>query len=221
MDIELISFKLCPFVQSSIITLLNKRVDYKITYIDISDPPAWFDEISPTGQVPLVRINKNNILFESAVINEFLDEISGGGMMPSDPLIKAQNRAWTQFCGSILGDIRDLVGAKDEDSLNDHEYDMREKLDRIEALKSDEVFFNSREMGLIDTIYAALLMRLNLLRPAIDLLHEDHYPKLNSWSNHLLQLDAVQNSVVAEFKDIYHRMIKMQGGILSGRLSLS
>ncbi len=219
MDIELISFKLCPFVQSSIITLLNKKVNYRITYIDISDPPAWFDEISPTGQVPLVRINKDNIIFESAVINEFLDEVSGGGMIPSDPLIRAQNRAWTQFCGSILGNTRDMIRAKDEDSLNDHEYDIREKLGRIEALKSDGVFFNGKEISLIDTIYASLFMRLNLLKTAIDLLHEDHYPKLNSWSNHLLQLDAVQNSVVTEFEDIYHRMIKMQGGILAGRLS--
>ncbi len=219
MDLELISFKLCPFVQSSIITLLNKRVNYNITYIDISDPPAWFDEISPTGQVPLVRVNDNNFLFESAVINEFLDEISGGGMMPSDPFIRAQNRAWIQFCGPMLGDTRDLVGAKDENSLNDKEYDIHEKLDRIEALKSDEDFFNGNEMCLIDTIYASLFMRLNLLKSAINLLNGERYPKLNSWSNHLLRLDVVQNSVVTEFKDIYHRMIKIQGGVLAGSLS--
>ncbi len=218
MDLELISFKLCPFVQSSVITLLHKQVGYRITYIDISDPPAWFDEISPTGQVPLVRIDNDSILFESAVINEFLDEVTGGGMMPSEPLIKAQNRAWTQFCGSILADARDLAGAKDENSLQDKEYDIHEKLGRIEALKTDEDFFNGDEMNLIDTLYAALFMRLDLLRPAVNLLGMEQYPGLSRWSENLLRLDAVQRSVVTDFNDIYRRMFKAQGGILAARL---
>jgi glutathione S-transferase len=54
MELELISFKLCPFVQSTVITLLQHNVDYKITYIDINDPPPWFEDVSPTGQVPIL-----------------------------------------------------------------------------------------------------------------------------------------------------------------------
>ena len=39
---KLISFKVCPFVQRSVILLKEKDVDYDIEYIDVYDPPAWF-----------------------------------------------------------------------------------------------------------------------------------------------------------------------------------
>ena len=48
--IELISFNLCPFVQRSVITLLKKGIDFKITYIDLANPPEWFLDISPPGE---------------------------------------------------------------------------------------------------------------------------------------------------------------------------
>lgn len=219
MELELISFKLCPFVQSSVITLLNKQVDYNITYIDINDPPLWFEELSPTGQVPLVKVNGSHIIFESSVINEFLDESTGGGMMPTDPLTRAQQRAWIQFCGSILGDISILTSAADEEKLADVEYDLQEKLDRIEALKEDKPFFNGDALSLIDCIYATVFMRLDLIKPARHILDTEQYPKLHAWSDALLQLDAVQNSVVPEFKDIFYGVIKMRHGAIAQMLN--
>ncbi len=39
------------------------------------DPPAWFKKISPTLQVPLLKADDTPI-FESMVINEFINEIS-------------------------------------------------------------------------------------------------------------------------------------------------
>ena len=69
MNIELISFDLCPFVQRSVITLLEKDIPFKRTNIDLANKPDWFLQISPLGKVPVLKID-GNILFESAVINE-------------------------------------------------------------------------------------------------------------------------------------------------------
>ena len=103
MDIELISFDLCPFVQRSVITLLEKNIPFKRTNIDLANKPDWFLQISPLGKVPVLRIN-GNILFESAVINEYLDEITPPSMHPQDSLQKAVNRAWIEF-GSELSNL--------------------------------------------------------------------------------------------------------------------
>ena len=84
----LISFKLCPFVQRAVITLLHKKIDFTIEYINLQKKPDWFLEISPLGKVPLLRV-KDHVLFESAVINEYLDEAHGDPMLPKDPLEKA------------------------------------------------------------------------------------------------------------------------------------
>jgi glutathione S-transferase len=54
MELELISFKLCPFAQRAMISLEVQKIDFKMTYINPMDPPDWFKETSPTGQVPLL-----------------------------------------------------------------------------------------------------------------------------------------------------------------------
>ena len=218
MELELISFKLCPFMQPAVITLLNKNIEHKITYIDINDPPLWFEEISPTGQVPLLRIDNQSIVFESVVINEYLDEVTSGSMMPDDSLAKALNRSWIQFCGTFFSDIFDLIGAKDQETAEDHIYDIHEKLDLVENCKSDNQFFNGDEINLIDTSYAALFMRLDLLKSGVDILDIERFPKLATWSQNLLALDCVQQSMVPEFPEMYRGMIKMREGWIAGQL---
>ncbi|MEE9481097.1 MAG: glutathione S-transferase N-terminal domain-containing protein, partial [Kiloniellales bacterium] len=54
---QLISFKLCPFVQRSVITLLHKGIDFETTFIELSDPPPWFAALSPLGKVPVLRVD--------------------------------------------------------------------------------------------------------------------------------------------------------------------
>ena len=78
MSLELIGFKICPFVQRAVITLLRKDVPYKVTYIDLSSPPVWFNKISPFGKVPVLKINEQQVVFESAIIDEYLDEAYPG-----------------------------------------------------------------------------------------------------------------------------------------------
>ncbi len=42
MDFELISFKLCPFVQRAAIILHFKEIPFRTSYIDLANPPDWF-----------------------------------------------------------------------------------------------------------------------------------------------------------------------------------
>ena len=139
-------------------------------------------------------------------------------MMPEDPLQRALHRAWIQFCGSILGDMFSLIGAGDKEGFEDVEYDILEKLDRLEAIKSDSACFSGDDLSLIDTLYSGLFMRLDLLKPARDILDASRYPRLAAWSQHLLGLEPVQNSVVPEFSKMYLGMVKMREGYISQSL---
>jgi glutathione S-transferase len=38
---ELISFKLCPFVQRSNVLLLEKGVEFDVRYVDETNDPSW------------------------------------------------------------------------------------------------------------------------------------------------------------------------------------
>ena len=97
---ELISFDICPFVQRSVITMIEKGQEFDITYIDLANKPEWFLKISPFGKVPVLKVD-DTVLFESAVINEYLDEINPPSMHPGDALTKAHNRAWIEFSSQL------------------------------------------------------------------------------------------------------------------------
>jgi glutathione S-transferase len=46
------------------------------------DPPDWFKEISPTGQVPLLKVD-DQAIFESLVITEFIFRYLRSGLEES------------------------------------------------------------------------------------------------------------------------------------------
>ena len=104
-EFTLISHHLCPYVQRSVIVLTEKNIHHERRYIDLSDKPEWFIELSPTGKVPALRVNHQATLFESAVICEYLNEITPGSLHSSDPLLKAQHRAWIEYGSQLLNDI--------------------------------------------------------------------------------------------------------------------
>ncbi|MDQ7075771.1 MAG: glutathione S-transferase N-terminal domain-containing protein [Gammaproteobacteria bacterium] len=79
---ELISFKVCPFVQRSAIILNEKNVAYNTTYVDLEDLPDWFQEVSPLGKVPVLRV-QDTVVFESAVIAEYLEECYAPSLHPT------------------------------------------------------------------------------------------------------------------------------------------
>ena len=101
MNLELISFPVCPYVQRAVITLLHKGVDFKLTYINLADKPDWFLAISPLGKVPVLRAG-DGVLFESAAINEYLDETHAPRMLPEDPIERARARAWIAFGSTVM-----------------------------------------------------------------------------------------------------------------------
>ena len=131
MKLHLISFKTCPFVQRAVITLKHKQIDYDITYIDLAEPPDWFLELSPLGKVPVLKVD-DEVLFESAVINEYLDEISGGDLQPGEPLARAKNRAWIEFASNMLGNLYMMKMSQDESSYHKYRDRLTSQLYRVE-----------------------------------------------------------------------------------------
>lgn len=215
--LELISFKLCPFVQRAVIVLKKKSVDFDITYIDLMNPPEWFKEISPLGQVPVLKVG-DEVLFESSVIQEYVDEITPPSLQPADPLIKAKSRAWISFGSDILFAMQPMVVSKEEAISHEKKAIVLQKLGQLEAVHSGKTYFNSDDFTMIDAAYAPMLMRLNFIKQhtGLDLLEST--PKLAKWSATLLGLEFVQASVVPELSMMYKGMIKNMDGYMATQL---
>jgi glutathione S-transferase len=71
--LELVSHKLCPYVQRVAIALAEKGASYERIHIDLADKPDWFIAISPLARVPLLKVD-GAVLFESAAICDYLDD---------------------------------------------------------------------------------------------------------------------------------------------------
>jgi len=202
MSIELISFKTCPFVQRAAITLGYKEVEHKVTFIDLADPPDWFLEISPLAKVPVLRVD-GEILFESAVINEYLDDITGGELQPKDPLLRAKNRAWIEFASNMLGNTYMMKTAAEKEKYEKYHDLLVSQFRRVENRLGDAPWFNGEDFSLADTAFAPLFAHDAVANYRFSVIDAATMPKLDAWSKRLLALPVVKNSVVAEFEEIY------------------
>jgi len=202
MPLHLISFKTCPFVQRAIITLKHKNIDFDITYIDLAEPPDWFLELSPLQKVPVLKVD-DEVLFESAVINEYLDEITGGDLQPRDPLARAKNRAWVEFASNMLGNLYMMKMSKDEERYLRYRKQLEDQLQRVEKRLGDGPWFNGDEFSLADTAFAPLFRQNSVAQNRLSVIDAATTPKVAAWAERLLALPEVRDSVVDEFEDLY------------------
>lgn len=205
--IELISFDLCPFVQRSVITLKKKNIDFNITYIDLANKPDWFLKISPLGKVPVLRYG-DDVIFESAIINEFLDEITGDALMPSEPLAKAKQRGWIEYASQVLMDQYLVSASAKAEDFEKHSANLNQKLARLEIEVSDQGYFNDGSFSLIDSAIAPLFTRMDILAKRFNQNFLQGFPKLVALSKKLLEKDYVSDSVISNFEDVYVNYLK-------------
>jgi glutathione S-transferase len=214
MKLELISFKLCPFAQRAIILLNTQKIDFKITYINPMDAPDWFKEISPTGQVPLLKVD-DQIVFESAVIAEFINDISSTSIHPENVIQKANNRSWIAFSSTMLDDMFGMV-VGDEAKFNTSKKSLFAKLAKLEAVKNNEKFFNGDNFNVIDASLAPIFMRLAWINEFTNnALSIAEFKNLSTWSDTILAVEQVKNSVVDGLNDVYYSNIEGREGYLS------
>jgi len=214
MKLELISFKLCPFAQRAIILLNAQKIDFEITYINPMDPPDWFKAISPTGQVPLLKAD-DQIIFESSVITEFINDISVTNIHPENVVQKANNRSWIAFSSSMFDDMFGMV-VGDEEKFNASKSALFGKLKKLETVKNTETFFNGDSFNMIDAAMAPIFMRLAWINEFTDnALSLAEFKNLSAWSKSILAVETVKTSVFDGLDDVYYSNIEGREGYLS------
>jgi len=219
MALKLVSYKACPFVQRVAITLQYKGVDYDIEYIDLGNPPDWFLAISPLKKVPILIVD-DTVIFESAVINEYIDEAYPPTLQPEDLLLKAKNRSWVEFSNNISLYTFQLSVKEEKIDFERVLEELLDDFDRVEEYLWAEPFFNGKQFSLVDASYAPIFQRLNFLEQIYKpIIIKDRYPKLINWKKNLLSLKAVKESTVAEIQNLYCQLLWTRQGYISNYLS--
>ena len=216
--LTLISFPTCPYVQRAIIALKEKQVDFDVVYIDLANKPEWFLAISPLGKVPVLKVEKDDgtegIVFESAVILEYLEETAAGEKLhPADPLERAQHRAWMEFGSQVLGDIWKLSAARTSEELAEAERALEAKFTRLEATVVGP-YFAGEKFSYVDAVFGPAFRQLDAIETVAPTGLLDAFPKLTTWRTALRTRESVRTAVPPNFVDLYLDRLRNNGAIV-------
>lgn len=163
---RLISSTVCPFVQRVTLSLGAKGADMPITHISLKEKPAWFLEMWPKGNVPIIIFEDKGervILNESQVLIDYIDEIyPQSPFLPSGAAERARIRISTaRYNENAVPLWYKLLMSKDKESAVKLAHDYQEELKWLQARMSDEgPWFSGSTFGYVDATILPWLLRL-------------------------------------------------------------
>lgn len=215
LPLTLVSHDLCPYVQRAAITLAEKDVPFERIDIDLSNKPDWFKAISPLGKVPLLRVG-NDVLFESAVIVEYLDETHGPSLHPQDPLIRARHRAWVEFGSSILADIWIVETTPERTAFDARILLLKAKFGQIEAQIGEGPYFAGQRFSVVDAVFGPIFRYFDVFDDLHDFGVFAGLHKVQAWRRALAERLSVKAAVAPGYNERLRAFIlRHQGHIAS------
>ena len=216
-NLTLVSHDLCPYVQRAAVALHEKGVAFERVNVDLANKPDWFTAISPLGKVPLLKVG-DAVIFESAVILEYLEETQAKPLHPADPLKRAEHRAWIEFGSSILADIWGFYTAMDEAALQTKAEALAGKFARLEQRLGDGPYFEGARFSLVDAVFAPVFRYFDAFDRIGDFGILTDKPKLDAWRHALAQRPSVARAVPADFPERLWAFLAARKSHLSTRM---
>lgn len=165
----LISVNICPFVHRTAILLTLKGREFQRITIDLSRKPEWFLQLSPLGKVPALFLprqvtngTQSEVLFESAVINEYLDECSGEPLLRGSPLEKARQRSWIAYSEHLIFQQYQLMLVTDAQEFMQKSAAFLVALEKFRPVVR-QIFSREDPLNMLDVAVAPLFTRLRWL----------------------------------------------------------
>lgn len=196
--LELVSHKLCPYAQRVAIALAEKGASFERIYIDLADKPDWFIAISPLAKVPLLKVD-GAVLFESAAICDYLDDVIEPRLHPAAPLARARHRAWVEFASSVLSAIGGFYSAPDAGAFDQRRVELQTRFATLEAVLGDGPWFGGAHFSLVDAAFGPALRYFDVFDTIGDFGIFDATPKLDAWRARLALRPSVIGAVTPDY----------------------
>ena len=156
----------CPFSQRCRFVLFEKGMDFEIRDVDLYNKPEDISIMNPYGQVP-VLVERDLILYESNIINEYIDErFPHPQLMPADPVMRARTRLFLfNFERELFVHVQTLERRDhDKDTARTMERartQIRARLTQLTPIFVKNRFMLGDEFSMLDVAMAPLLWRLD------------------------------------------------------------
>uniref|UniRef100_A0A5F9CRL5 Glutathione S-transferase omega n=1 Tax=Oryctolagus cuniculus TaxID=9986 RepID=A0A5F9CRL5_RABIT len=172
--IRLYSMRFCPFAERTRLVLKAKGIRHEIININLKNKPDWFFKKNPLGLVPVLEDSKGQVVYESVITCEYLDEVyPGKKLWPEDPYEKARQKMIFEVFTTILANKKTTFFGGSSVSMTD--YLIWPWFERLEGLELTDCLDHTPKLKLWmaamkkDPTAAALLLNVNHQRHFLEL----------------------------------------------------
>ncbi|MER9448049.1 glutathione S-transferase family protein [Mesorhizobium sp. M0254] len=216
----LVSHHLCPYVQRAAISLTEKGVPFERVTIDLANKPDWFKAISPLGKVPLLIVQANGeetVIFESAVILEFLEETQANPLHPADAYARARHRAWIEFGSATLNTIGRFYSASTEAAFLAESTALSAMFDRLEDELADQAgpWFSGQRFCLVDAVYGPVFRYLDAFDRIGNFGILDGKPLVQAWRKALSERASIKGAVAPDYPQRLRLFLRARNSLFS------
>ncbi|RWS02079.1 glutathione S-transferase omega-1-like protein [Dinothrombium tinctorium] len=71
---RIFSFQLCPYAERVLLVASAKSFNFDLVNVDLANKPEWLFEKNKFGLVPVLELEDGNLLHESLIIADYIDE---------------------------------------------------------------------------------------------------------------------------------------------------
>ncbi|RCJ20292.1 glutathione S-transferase [Nostoc minutum NIES-26] len=206
-EIKIYSAVVCPYAHRSRLVLQEKGIDFDLIEIDLQNKPEGFTDISPYGKVPAIA-HGNYRVWESAVINEYLNEVfPNPPLLPSSPIAKAQARIWIDFANTrFVPAFSALLRSPDIQQQEAAKQELYKHLEFIEnealgKLSGEGPYWFGESISLVDFTFYPWFERWPALKYYRGLALPEEFTRLRQWKHALKQRNSVV--AIANSKEFY------------------
>ena len=158
------------------------------------------------------------MIFESAVILEYLEETQPKPLHPADPLARAEHRAWIEFGSAVLSDLWGFYTAPDAEAFAAKAAALEAKFARLEARLGDGPWFDGAAFSLVDAVFGPVFRYFDVFDRIADFGILAGKPKLAAWRRALAARPSVRGAVAADYPERLRAFIAAKDGHLAGLL---
>lgn len=195
-NIRLYSMRFCPFAQRARLVLSAKGIKHDTININLRDKPDWFLEKNPLGLVPTLETPAGEVIYESPITCEYLDEVyPEKRLLPSSPFGKAQQKMMLEHFSKVTPYFYKIpMGRKNGDDVSGLEAELKEKFVKLneDLVNKKTKFFGGDSITMIDYMMWPWFERLEVF----ELNHcLDSTPELKKWTEGMLEDPAVKATI--------------------------
>ncbi|XP_034537907.1 glutathione S-transferase omega-1-like [Notolabrus celidotus] len=208
-QIRLYSMRFCPFAHRARLVLTAKGIKHDTININLKDKPEWFLEKNPLGLVPTLETPAGEVIYESPITCEYLDEVYPKKLLPSSPYGKAQQKMMLEHFSKVTPYFFKIpTGRMKGDDVSGLVAELKEKLANLneDLVNKKTMFFGGDSITMIDYMMWPWFERLESFGLEACL---DGTPELKKWTERMMEDPAVKAS--SHSADTYKAFYKSYG----------